>query len=422
MDELKKMDTLISKACKHLLENSYSPTTITSYSVQWRNIRRYMIFNQIKIYNKKVEDEFIINKFGKKPLHEYSRREREYHRSIKKLLEFKESGQIKYKTLRVKGVINFDFSGPIGEEIQSFIEFYKSDRYPARTTVYKHKRNLLTFLEYCKQNKLESVQHLDLAFILIFLKSLKPKPSNEAMIWSIRSFTKYLYNQQNISINIAKRIPKYKVVKQPKIPSTYSAEEIEKLLASVERQSTYGKRNYAVILIAARLGLRASDIRNLKFENLDWVTNKIVLDQFKTGKTIELPLFSDVGNAIIDYIKFGRPKSKEPYVFLKEKKPYGQFINSNMVTYIVQKALKKSGINIAGRNCGAHALRHSLASRLLEQHTILPVISEVLGHSNTESTRYYLRIGLNSMKACIMDVPPVKKEFYMHYNVFQYEI
>ena len=189
-------------------------------------------------------------------------------------------------------------------------------------------------------------------------------------------------------------------------------EEIEKLISSVERSSSIGKRNYAIILIASRLGLRASDISMLKFENLHWNTCTIEIKQFKTGKELILPLLPDVGNAIIDYLKYGRPRSEEPYVLLTERPPYGHFPTSNVVTHVVQRAFKNAEINIKCRRFGPHSLRHSLGFRMLEKSTVLPVISEVLGHESTESTRYYLRIDLKSMMQCMLDVPPVPTDFY----------
>jgi integrase len=228
----------------------------------------------------------------------------------------------------------------------------------------------------------------------------------------IRTFIKHLFDQKIISENYHDKIPRYKRVDQPKLPSTYTKKEINQLLKSVERFSATGKRDYAVILMAARLGLRASDIACLKFENLLWDTSTIKLNQVKTGKELILPLLPDVGNAIIDYVKYGRPESGEPYIFLTHRPLYSRFGSSNVVTHIVQRGFLKAGLVTKQRRFGAHALRHTLGFRMLEESTVLPVISEVLGHTSTESARYYLRIDLQSMKQCMLNVPPVSKEFY----------
>lgn len=124
-------------------------------------------------------------------------------------------------------------------------------------------------------------------------------------------------------------------------------------------------------------------------------------------------MLPDIGNAIIDYLRYGRLKSEEPFILLTGRPPSGRFKTSNVVTHVVQRAFYKTGIDINGKRFGPHSLRHSLAFRLLERNTVLPVISEVLGHENTESTRYYLRIDLKSMKQCVLDVPPVSNDFYI---------
>src|SRR5690606_16535955 len=145
-------------------------------------------------------------------------------------------------------------------------------------------------------------------------------------------FMRYLFKQNLTVIDYSTKIPRYKTVAQPKIPSLYSKEEVERLLASVDRSSPIGKRNFAIILFAARLGLRASDISRLKFENINWDTNTIAINQVKTGKQLQLPLLPDIGNAVIDYLQYGRPDSEEPYVFLTGRPPYGCFTTSNVVT------------------------------------------------------------------------------------------
>jgi len=166
--------------------------------------------------------------------------------------------------------------------------------------------------------------------------------------------------------------------------------------------------------------LRASDIANLKFENLQWERCTIKFNQFKTGKNIELPMLPEVGNAIVDYMKYGRPKSNEAFIFLLSRSPYTP-IHGCSVTGIVHSSLVRAGISIENRKHGAHVLRHSLASILLEKGIILPIISEVLGHENTESAKFYLRIDLKSLRQCTLEVPSVAVSFYGQKGGYFYE-
>ena len=164
-----------------------------------------------------------------------------------------------------------------------------------------------------------------------------------------------------------------------------------------------GIRDYAIILLIARLGLRSSDVANLRFSNIDWESDRIRLTQVKTGNPLELPLLSDVGEAIINYLKNARPKTESDHVFIRVQPPYTEF-RSGAVGALVQEHLLRSGIHLEGRKTGSHALRHSLASRLLEHEIPLPVISEILGHVNTQTTMTYLRIDINELKKCALEV------------------
>ena len=328
------------------------------------------------------------------------------------LTEFAVTGAIKVMPRMDRRTFVLD--GSIGALMQQFIEYKKVECRLSLVRIRCYERYLYRFLQYCNKKKVYSIKKIDLPFILHFIGDLdctKGTPV-DTIICTVRNFIKYAFEEKYLKVDYSSKIPKARTIEQPKLPSTYTKLEIEKLITSVERSSASGKRNYAIILIAARLGLRASDIARLKFDSLRWDTNTIGITQVKTGKELVLPLLPDVGNAIIDYLKYARPESEEPHVFLTERPPHGSFTTSNVVTHVVQRAFRKAGIDINERKFGPHALRHSLGFRMLENNTVLPVISDVFGHESTESTRYYLRIDLQSMKQCMLDVPLVAENFY----------
>jgi len=371
-----------------------------------------MAFNGIKIYDKDVGLQFLKHEFKGHNMAELSASERHILKSIKMLTEFHETGQIKIPPLPHKNPIVF--SGPIGEKISDFLDYKMIEERLSLIRIHCYQRNLDYFLNFCIEKGINSIREINLAVILNFIHNMdcRKKTPVYIAISALRGFMKFAFEKKLLDIDYSVKIPKHKSVIQPKLPSTYSKEEIEKLINSVERSSAMGKRNYAIILIAARLGFRASDICNLKFENLHWETSTIEIRQIKTGKDIVLPILPDVGNAIIDYLKYARKRSNEPYVFLTGRPPYGHFTTSNVVTHVVQRAFVKAEIKIKEKRFGPHSLRHSLGFRLLEESTALPVITEVLGHQSSESTRYYLRIDLKSMRQCMLDVPPVTFDFY----------
>lgn len=404
---------LISNATDYLESQLlYSLRRVGEYRKIWKRIRNFMASNGISSYNHDVEKQILHHKFGDRNIKSFSYNEKHFYNAAKMLTEFQETGKINISPRMDRK--RYIFSGPVGEIISSFLHYKRVEERLSLIRLGCYQRSLSQFLCYCNEKGIRSVNEINLTFLLHYigdLDSRKGTPTH-VIISTLRGFMKYVFVEKFIAIDYSLKIPKYRYVNQAKLPSTYSKEEIEKLLLSVDRSSAIGKRNYAIILIAARLGLRASDISRLKFEDLHWEISTIKIKQYKTGKELELPLLPDLGNAIIDYLKYGRPKSEEPYVFLTERPPYRSFSTSNVVTHVVQRAFRKAGINITGRKFGPHSLRHSLGFRMLEESTILPVISEVLGHENTESTRYYLRIDLKSMKQCVLDVPQVAIDFY----------
>ena len=164
-------------------------------------------------------------------------------------------------------------------------------------------------------------------------------------------------------------------------------------------------------MLAAYLGLRACDIAHLRFENLHWDQNTIILSQYKTGKNITLPLLPVVGNALLDYIQYGRPKSDEQYIFLLIISPFLP-VRPQTIAGMINRRFSYAGLKSTDRRHGGHALRHSLVKELLNNKQSLPVISEVLGHKNTASTRHYIRIDTESLGQCALDVPFVDPLFY----------
>jgi integrase len=126
---------------------------------------------------------------------------------------------------------------------------------------------------------------------------------------------------------------------------------------------------------------------------------------------VSFPLSEEVGNAIIDYLKYGRPESKEPLMFLTATAPYCQLSKSSLNRAITE-CMEKADISYEERKRGLHSLRNSLATHLLSEREPLPVIAEILGHSTTESTRYYLRVDFKQLKQCALEVPGVPASFY----------
>lgn len=216
-----------------------------------------------------------------------------------------------------------------------------------------------------------------------------------------RRLFQYLVNTGIVTTNYAGVLPA--PTKRKTIPSVYSETEIKQLLGSVETLTPQGKRDYAILLVAVRLGLRSSDIRLLCFENVDFESATIKLTQFKTSVDLQLSLPVEVTNALHDYVYNGREESDEPYIFLDG---YAHPLGSHSVSDIVSRHFEKSGINVGDRHHGSHALRMTFASQLISENVPYEVVRTLLGHVNSESTRHYVEFSIEGLRTCALEVPP----------------
>jgi site-specific recombinase XerD len=239
-----------------------------------------------------------------------------------------------------------------------------------------------------------------------FMQTVLPysKAQIETKLYSLRKFVKYLFDTGLVPINLTENIPVPKKVKNPYIPSVWKPSDVQKILDAVDRGSPVGKRDYAILMLVTHLGLRISDVKNMKISNFDWDKNKLDLCQSKTGKPLSLPLLPEVGWAIIDYLKDGRPKTDIPNVFLTASVPVQALSESSSMANIIIKYAHIAGVKLdSDKKHGMHSLRHTLASKLLEAKTPLPIISEVLGHSSSHEVDAYLKVDIESLRKCALN-------------------
>ncbi len=261
------------------------------------------------------------------------------------------------------------------------------------------------FFAFLSRKNIASLDTLSLKDVLDFMASLNcyEKPTINHTMRAVRYYLKYCHEHGLMEQEMFSKLPNPHYNRQSRLPSSYSANEVTKLLDSIDLGNPCGIRDYAIILLIARLGLRSSDVANLRFSNIDWEREVIHLNQVKTGNPLELPLLEDIGEAIINYLKNARPKTDSDHVFVRQLPPYTDF-NPGAVGALVRVRLQRSGIHLEGKKKGSHTLRHSLASRLLEHEIPLPVISEILGHTTTETTMAYLRIDITELRKCALEV------------------
>lgn len=227
---------------------------------------------------------------------------------------------------------------------------------------------------------------------------------NQHLLGTLRHYFRFLKKAGLAECDWSDAVPRVIVPANQNVPALWEKSEIELLLKSIDRGNATGKRNYAIILFVVSLGLRASDVAALKLENLKWERSELDLVQHKTKKRITQPIPADVGWALIDYIRFGRPTVDEPFVFLTSKAPYTQ-LTASAICSILSRQMRSCGIKKqAGTSQGMHSLRHALARRLLINGTPLSTIAEVMGHATYSSSAPYLKVDIEGLRECALSI------------------
>jgi integrase/recombinase XerD len=281
----------------------------------------------------------------------------------------------------------------------------------AEATVAAKDKAVSRFLGYLDETGTDDLAALGARDVSGFF--LRQRGLRRKTIASLRSaladFLAFLAAEGRAPQGLAGRLPPHRHVRHESEPHLWTAEEIRRLLAVIDRRSATGKRDYAMILMTARLGLRISDLRQLELGDLDWRAKRITIVQHKTGRPLSLPLLDDVGWAIIDYVRHGRPETACVKVFIKHRHPFDAFGCASSVACRLSRHAARAGIEFPpGQACGMHSLRGALAVAMIGNGAPMPVISAVLGHASSDTTQaYYLRFDVERLRCCALDVEDV---------------
>lgn len=395
---------LVGRCLLFLKGHNYSDDRINRYKSLWKKgIQKYMAEENIQLYTPDVGFRFKTHCIPDDCFNDHLK---DLLRSINVLDTMLLHGVI---PKRCTVPIVHPLSLPMGDSMELFLERLKEAR-RSKATLSRYRIHLSSFLTWLNLNGITQITDIKESHICQYIS--QRDTDLMSCISSLRGLFKFWALQNMVLSDFSDFFETLHARKEEKIPSFYNKTEVAAIENSVERSNAIGKRNYAILLLTTRLGLRASDIASLSFNNIDWDKNLITLIMQKTGKVIELPLLPEIGNAIITYLKDGRPKSMLPQVFLCSVPPYTA-MGIGAVSTAVSNIIQRSPISPGLRRHGPHSMRHSLAGCLLANGTTIPTISEVLGHKKSQTTMTYLKIDLKSLYECSLPVPPVGNDFYM---------
>jgi site-specific recombinase XerD len=232
-------------------------------------------------------------------------------------------------------------------------------------------------------------------------RCLHPKRS-KLLTSALRSFLRYARYSGKVKLDLSAAVPVVPQWTMTTVPRAIPTEQVRQLLNSINRATVMGRRDYAVLLLLARLGLRASEVAFLELDDIDWNAGQLRV-RGKAGQRSDLPLAADVGKAIAAYLRNGRPQSASRRVFLRTRAPLCGFHGASGIGSIVRHRLQRAGIDAPTH--GAHQFRHGLACELLRQGASLGEIGELLGHQSPETTRIYAKVDLEALRTLALPWP-----------------
>lgn len=260
------------------------------------------------------------------------------------------------------------------------------------------------FLLFLENKGIKNISRMSVKDIYAFIHTKRKcaVSTKEHILYTLRDTLKIFADKGICDSAVKNLFPQISTHSETPIPSSFTSEELRKILTSVDRNNSVGKRDYVVLLLASFLGIRAGDIREMKLSYIKLHSDIIEFTQSKTGRFLQLPMPFEVKLALLDYLKNGRPTTDSEYLFIKHSAPYGAFASNNSFGYVLNKYLKDIEIN--GRKKGLHSLRFSAAGNMLSNGTPITTICNVLGHSYSDTTNHYLKIDLDQLRKAALEV------------------
>lgn len=396
---------LVDGLMLHMADLGYTQNTRERY------LAYYRVF--IKYTNKQEISEFTLE-LGKKFLWEHhgyvwqdgkkqTISENYLRRHIEILYEFQTHGRIITKRHRIR---TYEI-GTYSNVLEAYLGYLRDCGLCERTIETKRHTLLYLFEHLIKQgiNDLSLVSSKDI-YDFLCSKMYFSIATKECYQYTIRALLKYLADKGLCRKELSGLFEVISVRSKNAYPSYFTPDAIAQILEVVDVSTITGKRDYAILLLAAELGLRIGDIRRLKISEINFAKRHIRLTQQKSYTNIDLPISGELVTAMADYLKNARPESKNEEVFLANRAPRGDIIDAHFLYGMLQKYIGIAGIEIPDRQKhGMHALRSSLASNMLRNGISMPVISNVLGHKYSDTANHYLKIDVAGLRRIALEVP-----------------
>jgi integrase/recombinase XerD len=298
-----------------------------------------------------------------------------------------------------------DNRSSVEQHVLAYEQYLRDARALSRQTIISYRSVVRSFLNFRFSDGKVSLAQLRAGEVIDFVQKKVARPNMrraKVVTTALRSFLSYARYCGAITSDLAAAVPIVANWSLSSIPRAIGRAEVNRLLASIDRDTPVGCRDYAMILALARLGLRSSAVISLELDDIDWGAGQIHV-RGKNGQRNDLPLPPDVGDAIANYLRKSRPRNASRRVFLRDRAPIRGFEGQSALGSIVRRSLKRAGIESPTK--GTHQFRHGLASEMLHGGASLHEIGEVLGHRHVQTTAIYAKVDLNALRTLALPWP-----------------
>lgn len=305
----------------------------------------------------------------------------------------------------VPEAVTADESSPLVELVRRYEVHLSRERGLAPVTIAGYRRFVKRFLTECFDGEPACPAKLmssDISsFVLRRARSMSPKTA-QLMVSSLRSFLRFLVQAGEVAPELADCVPSVASWRLATIPKYLSGDEVERLLAACDRTVAIGRRDHAILILLARLGLRASEVVMLELGDIDWRAGEILV-RGKGSVHDRLPLLREVGESVATYLHSDRPECSSRRVFITAKAPRKGLGGPSTICTIFRQALDRAGLEPAFK--GSHLLRHSLATGMLRRGATIAQIGDVLRHRSPQTTEIYAKVDILSLRSLAQPWP-----------------
>jgi site-specific recombinase XerD len=287
-----------------------------------------------------------------------------------------------------------------------FADYLRTERGLAPRSIVRHLPTIRRFLQEVCPTGADGLGKISqdsvIGYIERHAQDWSPK-TGKAMCWSLRAFLRYLHHSGLHPASLADSVPSMRRWKLTTLPTYLSAAQVQKALDGCDRATVMGRRDYAILMMLAKLGLRADEVATLTLDDIDWRAGELLV-RAKGRQRARMPMPSEVGTAVVAYLCDGRPKSSCRRLFVRTLAPHVGFASGCAITMIARTALDRVGIEGCARR-GAHIFRHSLATELLRSGATLSEIGQLLRHESHDTTRIYAKVDIEALRTLSLPWP-----------------